>query len=300
MASRELAALLPKLRGNPFDLKASPAVLRDGLDQMADLFPIVDGPAPEIVTLGGVAAEHMRFGADGPAILFIHGGGFVIGSPRSHRHLAARLAEEVGGEIYVLDYRLAPEAPCPAALVDVVAAYEALVSAHPPHGVTLVGDSAGGGLVFSAAVAIRDRGLPPPNALVAISPWVNLGTGNPSYERLAQADPMLSRAVTDYFSSRYLAGRPADDPAASPLFAELLGLPPTLIQVGDRECFLGDAVDIHQRLIEARVDTELRVWKKMFHVWHLYWPMLPEGREAIAEAAAFIRAHARQTVKASA
>lgn len=291
MASRELAALLPKLRANPFDLNASPSALRSGLDQFAHLFPVPGGLAPEPATLGGVPAERLGTGADGPVILFIHGGGFVIGSPQSHRHLVARLAEEVHGEAYALDYRLAPEASCPAALDDVVAAYAALATAHA-RPVVLVGDSAGGGLVFSAAVAIRERGLPPPAALVAISPWVNLGADNPSYDWLAALDPMLSRAVTQYFSTRYLAGRPSDDPVASPLFADLRGLPPVLIQVGDRECFLGDAVDIHQRLIAAQVDTELRVWKEMFHVWHLYWPILPEGRDAIVEAAAFIRAHA--------
>ena len=293
MPSAELDAILKGARAAPFDPSVAESILRERMDRMSDLFPTPAEVAVTEVVLGGVAAERLVGGADGPIVLYLHGGGYVMGSPRSHRHLAAKLAAVISGEAFSLDYRMGPEAPFPAALDDAVAAYRELSGTSVPRDIFLVGDSAGGGLVFAAAIAIRDAGLPPPAGLVAISPWVNLGTENSSYDLLARADPMLSRMVCDYFSSRYLSGHPARDPAASPLFAKLEGLPRTLIQVGDRECFFGDAVLMHQSLIAAGVDTELRVWKEMFHVWHLYWPALAQGRDAIAEVATFMALRAR-------
>lgn len=290
MASRELEALLPRLRAQPMDFNAGPASLRNSLDRMAEVFRMEDPPARSEVNLGGVRAERHTARAHGPHVLFVHGGGFVIGSPRSHRHLAARLAHEIGGIVDAIEYRLAPEAPFPAALEDVLKAYRAL-AAEVPAPPALAGDSAGGGLALSAAVALGGEPQAPA-AIVAISPWVNLACDNESYDWLAPGDPLLSREVTTYFATHYLAGAPRSDPRASPLFADLRGLPPVLIQVGDRECFLGDAVSLHQRLIAAGVDSELKIWKEMFHVWHLYWPILPEGQAALAEAGAFIRAHA--------
>lgn len=281
---------MARARATPFDASIPESERRAKIDGLSTLF----APPPEVavsqVMLAGVPAEHLIAAKGGPIVLFLHGGGYVMGSPKSHRHLAAKLAEGIVGEVFALDYRLAPEAPFPAALDDVLAAYDALATQSPERGIVLVGDSAGGGLVFAAAVAIRARGLATPAALVGISPWVNLGVENPSFDRLSAVDPMLSRAECDYFSSRYLNGQSPMTPGASPLFAALTGLPRTLIQVGDRECFFGDATLMHQALIAVGVDTELRVWKEMFHVWHLYWPMLTEGREAIAEISAFIRA----------
>ncbi len=293
MASAELDAILSAAGAAPFDPTAPVSVLRERMDRMSELFPAPAEVAVAEVALGGVPAERLVGGADGPIVLYFHGGGYVMGSPRSHRHLTAKLAADISGEVFSLDYRMGPEAPFPAAVEDAVAAYRELAKTSPRRDIFLAGDSAGGGLVFAAAIAIRDAGLPPPAGLVAISPWVNLGTENASYDQLAKADPMLSRVVCDYFSSRYLGGGSASDPAASPLFAKLEGLPRTLIQVGDRECFFGDAVLMHQALIAAGVDTELRVWKEMFHVWHLYWPVLAQGRDAVAEIAAFIDGRAR-------
>ena len=288
MSSPELDAILAQARATPFDPFAPETRKREQMDRLSDLFPAPPGVAVSAVTLGGVPGERLVGAEGGPLVLYFHGGGYVMGSSRSHRHLAARLAADTSGEVYVPDYRLAPEVPCPGALDDALAAYRALSALTPDRPVVRAGDSAGGGLVFAAAVAIRDEGLPAPAALVGISPWVNLGTESESYDRLSTADPMLSRTVCDYFSSRYLDGRSPRDPEASPLFADLRGLPRTLIQVGDRECFFGDAALMHQALIAAGVDTELRVWKAMFHVWHLYWPVLPEGRDALTEVAAFI------------
>ena len=288
MPSPELDAIMAQARAAPFDPSVPEKKKREQIDRFGDLFPVPSEVTVNAVTLGGVPGERLIGVDGGPLVLFLHGGGYVMGSPKSHRHLAARLAADILGEVYVLDYRLAPEIPFPGALNDSLAAYRALSAQSHGRAIVLVGDSAGGGLAFATAVAIRDQGLSTPAALIGISPWVNLGTESESYDKLSSADPILSRAVCDYCSSRYLDGAPPKDPMTSPLFADLKGLPRTLIQVGDRECFFGDAVLMHQALIAAGVDTELRVWKEMFHVWHLYWPVLAPGRDALAEIATFI------------
>ncbi len=291
MPPTELDNVLAMLRASPIDLKAPQADLRAAIDRMGEVFPVPEGVTVAPVTLAGIAAEHIVAKAGGPLVLYLHGGGYVIGSPKSHRHLVCQLAHSMAGEAYSLDYRMAPEAPFPAAVDDAVDAYQALIAAHPGRGIVIAGDSAGGGLAFAAALGAAARGLPRPAAVVGLSPWVNLGTDNESYDALERVDPMLSRAAIDYFSSHYLAGNPASDPAASPLFADLKGLPPVLIQIGDSECFLGDAVKMHHALVTAGVHSELSVWKQMFHVWHAYWPMLRQGREAIDEIADFVARH---------
>lgn len=291
MLDPELETVLAMLKANPMDLDASPQTLRAGIDRMGDAFAVPGGVTVTSATLAGVAGEHVVAKAGGPLVLYLHGGGYVIGSPKSHRHLVARLAQAVAGEAWVPDYRMAPEAPFPAAVDDAIAVYAALVAARPGRGVVIAGDSAGGGLAFAVAVGAIARGLDKPAAVIGISPWVNLGAENASYDALERVDPMLSRAAIGYFADRYLAGTSARDPRASPLFADLSGLPPVLIQAGDRECFLGDAVLMHQALIAAGVHSELAIWKEMFHVWHAYWPILRAGRDAIDEIADFIARH---------
>jgi len=288
VSDSELRQVLALFAQAPFDLSAGEAALRAGIDGMGDAFAVPEGVAVETSPLGGVPAEKLTFDAAGPVLLYLHGGGYVIGSPKSHRHLAGLLAREIGGTVHTPDYRMAPEAPFPAAVEDAVAAYRALLDTVPASRIAVAGDSAGGGLTFALALALRDAGLPLPACLVGISPWVELGTANESYDKLAGVDPLLSREVCDYFSSRYLAGERAAHPLASPLRADLAGLPPILIQIGDREVFFGDAVSMHQSLIAAGVEARFVVWNGMFHVWHLYWPMLEEGRRAVGEIAGFV------------
>ena len=288
MASAELERLRMQLTAVPFDAAQSLTDARAGIDALGDSYAVPDGVKIESTELGGTPAERLTFDDNGPVVLYLHGGGYVIGSPKSHRHVTGLLAQLIKGVVIALDYRLAPEAPFPAALDDALRAFRELVGLFPPKRCAVVGDSAGGGLTFSTLVAAHESGLAMPACAVGISPWVNLTTDSASYDRLAAHDPVLSREVVEYFAPRYAGNRNRNDPRLSPLFAKLDGLPPTLIQIGDRECFLGDAVGMHEALIAAGVDTEIAIWKEMFHVWHLHWPVLREGRDAVSEAAAFI------------
>ncbi|MFC0282507.1 alpha/beta hydrolase [Camelimonas abortus] len=288
MASDRLRALIDHFRTRPLNLADGEHVNRPKYDRFAGLFAPAAGVAIGAAELGGVPAERHVAG-DGPCVLYLHGGGYTLGSPVSHRHLVSRLAAELGGEVWAIHYRLAPEAPFPAAVEDAAAAWEALTRGRPEGSVAIMGDSAGGGLAFATAIVARDRGLAAPSALAAASPWVDMTASSSSYEFLAGVDPIIQRADIVWHARRYLGDADPLNGLASPLFARLDGLPPTLIQVGDREVLFGDAVRMHQRLIAAGVDSELAVWKEMFHVWHFYWPQLEEGAAAIVHAADFIR-----------
>lgn len=290
MASEKLKALVEQFRRRPMDLADGEVVNRVKYDRFAELFPPAAGVTITPMTLGGVAAEKHAAG-DGPTVLYLHGGGYTMGSIRSHRHLVSKLAAELKGVVYAIDYRLAPEAPFPAAVDDAVAAWRELHEDQPGRAISVMGDSAGGGLSFALALAARDQNLPAPRAIVAVSPWVDMTASSSSYEFLAGVDPVVTRQDIVWHSGRYLAGADLLTGLASPMFANLKGLSPTLIQVGDHEVLFGDSVRMHQRLIAAGVDTELSLWKEMFHVWHFYWPQLEEGAQAITAAAGFIQRH---------
>jgi len=226
-------------------------------------------------------------------VLYLHGGGYVIGSPRSHRHLAAAIASAGQATGLLLDYRLAPEHPFPAAVEDATAAYRWLLEQGiAPGHVVIGGDSAGGGLTVATLVALRDAGVPRPAAGVCISPWTDLTFGGASYRTRAQSDPIVSRPGIDGMAQAYLGATPPRTPLASPLFADLRGLPPLLIQVGSDEVLLDDATELADRAKAAGVDTTLEVWDRMIHVWHWFLPMLDEAQAAIDGIGRFVRVRA--------
>lgn len=289
MSTQQLDRLKAQFRKYPFNPAVTEAELRALADRMAEVFPVPQGVSVTASDLGGVPAERLCASPDGPVTLYFHGGGYVTGSPRSHRHLGGLLAAETGGTVWMLDYRLAPEHPFPAATDDALAAYSVLSEGQA---VALAGDSAGGGLALVTAIRARDAGLRRPACVVGISPWVNALTDSASYDLLAAVDPNLSRDISDWHATRYIGDADPRDPLISPVRADLAGLPPVLIQVGDNEVFFGDAAHMHQRLVAAGVAARFRAWDGMFHVWHIYWPRLDEGRAGVVEAAEFIRAHA--------
>jgi phosphinothricin tripeptide acetyl hydrolase len=229
----------------------------------------------------------------GRVVLYLHGGGYVIGSPRSHRHLAAAIATAGQASALLLDYRLAPEHPYPAAVDDATAAYRWLLDQGiAPGRIVIAGDSAGGGLTVATLLALRDAGLPLPAGGACISPWVDLTFSGASYRTRAAADPIVTRPGIDEMARAYLGATAARAPLASPLFGDLRGLPPLLIHVGSDEVLLDDAVQLADRAKTAGVDATLEVWDRMIHVWHWFLPMLDEAQSAVDGIGRFVQARA--------
>ena len=224
------------------------------------------------------------------AILYLHGGGYCVGSAQSHRGLVAQLAAAAGVQAFALDYRLGPEHHAPAAIEDVLAALDALAGQGlPASKVVIAGDSAGAGLALATALRLRDAGKPMPAALYLISPWADLTHSGRSHKFRAAADPMLTTEGLAAYAAAYLG--PNGDVAgqdASPMLADLSGLPPTLIQVGADEILLSDSETLQARAEAAGVMAALEVWPGMIHVWHAFYPMLSAAREAIADAGSWI------------
>ena len=258
---------------------------------------MIEAQAPAGVTCtpvdaGGVSAEwSVADGADqDKVILYVHGGGYVMGSAGSHRDMTGRLSQAAGSRVLSLNYRLAPEHPFPAPVDDAGAAYRWLLGQGiQASNIAIAGDSAGGGLAFAALIAIRDAGEPVPAAGIGISPWVDMeGTGESMTTRAA-VDPVVQKEGLLGMAKIYLGGADPKNPLAAPLHANLAGLPPLLIQVGDAETLLNDATRITERARKADVDVTLKVWDEMPHVWHLFAPILPEGQQAIEEIGAFFK-----------
>jgi epsilon-lactone hydrolase len=224
------------------------------------------------------------------AILYLHGGGYVIGSLDSHRHVAAEAGRAAGTRTLAIDYRLAPEHPFPAAVDDTVAAYRFLLkSGIAADRIAVAGDSAGGGLVVGALLAIRDAGLPLPACGWCISPWVDMEALGASFVDRAATDPTVQKATIALMAERYLGGADPRSVYAAPIYGNLRGLPPLLIQVGAAETLLDDSLRLARVAGMADVIVDLQIWPEMVHVWHLYHPMLAAGRRAIASGGSFIR-----------
>ena len=246
----------------------------------------------EPVELGGVRAEWTTSpGADPTRILlFLHGGGYISGSISSHRHMVAEAGREAAARTLALDYRLAPEHPFPAPLEDAVAAYRSLLDqGHAPARIALAGESAGGGLAVATLVRLRDEGTPLPACVWCSSPWVDLENTGTTMTTKAAVDPLISKPYLNELASLYLQGASPRAPLASPMRADLRGLPPMLIQVGSAETLLDDALRLAGVAAAADVRVSLQVWPEMIHAWHLFYQQLAAGRRALAEVGAFVR-----------
>jgi acetyl esterase/lipase len=203
--------------------------------------------------------------------------------------LAGYLAQGAHAKVLLIDYRLGPEHPFPAAVEDAAAAYHFLLQQGvAPSNITIAGDSAGGGLALAVLVLLRDAAEPLPATAVCLSPWVDLAGTGLSMETNREVDLMLSPELLARYASLYLNGREASEPLASPIYADLTGLPPTLIQVGSEEILLDDASRLAEKAQAAGVSVTLEVWPKMFHVWPALAMIIPEGGQAIARIAEFI------------
>jgi epsilon-lactone hydrolase len=294
MPSPEVAALIRELRAHPLleQLRTQPldvAGSRANFERFPEMFPLPSDVRVEKVSTLGVPAEWVAApgASDDRAILFFHGGGYVIGSAATHRELSARISRASGARVLVIDYRLGPEHPYPAAIEDAFTSYEWLLAGGiSAKRIALAGDSAGGGLVIATSAMIRDAGLDLPAAGVCLSPWIDLecGGAEPPVE-----DRLITREGLRELGRHYLGGRDPKTPLASPLHLDLRGLEPIYVQVGTAEVLLGDAHRLVANAKKAGVEITLDAWDGLFHVFQLY-PVLPEAAEAVEKIGAFVRA----------
>ncbi len=226
-----------------------------------------------------------------PAILYLHGGSFNSGSISSHRTLAGNVAFACKGRALLLDYRLAPEHPFPAALEDAAAAYAWLLEqGYAPHEIVVAGDSAGGTLTLALLIYLRDHHRPLPAAAVCLSPVTDLTFSGKSWAFNSKKDLMLDERKERQSVEIYLRGADPRAPLASPYFGDLRGLPALLIQIGSHELLLSDATRFVEKAMQAGVDATLEVWPQMQHEWQFAAKFLPEGKRAILKIGAFVEA----------
>jgi len=291
-----LRAELVRLGLRAFVKRDSPtiAAARASLGVAAALVPAPPaGTEVSKIDAFGVPADLIATPASRPDhhVLYLHGGGYVSGSPALYRNFTWRVAAAARARVLAVDYRLAPEHPFPAALEDAVAACRWLLAGGAdPRRTAVMGDSAGGGLALALLLRLRDGGLERPAAAVVLSPWTDLALTGASLARNARRDPMLTLANTARFAASYLAGADPRNPYASPLYGDPAGLPPTLIHAGSDEILSDDAVRMAENMQRAGCRVELQVWPRVPHVWHLFAPVLPEANAALGRIAVFIDA----------
>ena len=294
MPSEQHEQIAKLLRDRPIaDGLADIETARKGMEQMTAMTPLPEGAVCEPVTADGVPCEWIRGASarDDGTFLYLHGGGYSLGSIATHRALVARLSEASGLRALSVDYRLAPEHPFPAGLEDAKTAYRWLLAQGvDPARLVIGGDSAGGGLTIATLVALRDEGARLPAASVCLSPWTDLeGTGE-SARTKADADPMIDAQGLAQMGRLYV-GEDGDlrHPLAAPLYADLAGLPPLLVQVGTAEVLLDDSTRLAERGRAAGVDIELEAFDDLMHVFQAFAPIVPEAVEAIDKIGAFVR-----------
>lgn len=261
------------------------------VEELAALLPAPDGVAFETVNMDGVPAMLVtpETVIEDRVLFYMHGGGYVHGGVNAYRGLTGHYAKRLGARVYVPDYRQAPEFIFPTPIDDVFRAYKALFSlGHEPSSIALSGDSAGGALVVTIMRKARDAGVPLPVGGVAISPWADLTHSGASAKTRNDLDPVASVDILTPLARTFLGNTLATDPDVSPIFADLRGLSPRLILMGENEVMLSGGITLAERLAEQRVRTTLEVWPGMFHVWLLFAGFMPEADEALDSAVDFL------------
>ena len=224
------------------------------------------------------------------AILYFHGGCFIMGNAKSYRGIVGNFANHVGYKTLLFNYRLAPEFPAPAAVIDSVAIYQwMLEQGYHPEDIVFAGDSAGGGIEIGTLIKLRDDGVPLPAACVAFSPSLDMTMTGESHKTRAKADPCTPKGACETCYDYYLGNGDPMDPYASPLFGDLTGLPPIMIQVGNDEVMRDDSTLFGEKADSCGVEVHVRVWKGMFHCFPLLAPMFEEATEAMKQVSKFIR-----------
>ena len=276
------------------DLEAYGLAARETLERLISRFPPPRGTDVRDVDAGVPATwvQDRRLGTTQRAVLHLHGGGYFMGSPRTHRNLAAAMSRASGAPVLLPEYRLMPEHTHPAALEDALTAYRWITGVHgvAPDRLAVTGDSAGGGLAVALLVTLRDAGEPLPACYAGMSPWTDLAGTGPSMDLLDEVDPWLPAALARRAATVYAGSAALDDPQVSPLYADLRGLPPMLVQVGGDEIVLDDARRLVERARAAGVDASVGVFPGLWHVFQAF-PGFPESAAAVREIGAFARRH---------
>jgi monoterpene epsilon-lactone hydrolase len=300
MSAEQRDAVEHLLREAPLDLEGDLEKQRPVLIEMMSAVPLPPDVRTQETTFGGVPAVSIEIDGveSGDVVLYLHGGAYVLGTALAAAGLASDLARRVGARAVSVDYRLAPEHPHPAALVDAVAAYRGLLeSGVDADRICMAGESAGAGLALATLVAVKDQGLPLPLCGVLMSPWADLTLSGPSITGKADVDPALTAQGLRLRAADYAGdANPAED-LISPLFADLTGLPPLLVQAGSHEILLDDATRLAVRAAGADVAVTLDVTPGVPHVFQGFAVMLDEARAALDRAGAFVRSHLASAVR---
>ncbi len=267
--------------------------IRAALDQLAAIAPLPKDAKLENIDVDGIPAAWVSTPevAKDKAILYLHGGAYIGGSITSHKDLAQRISRVSKAKLLLLDYRLAPEHPFPAALEDSTRAYSWLVDTegYLPQNIIIAGDSAGGGLTVATLVKLRDDGMALPAAAVCLSPWTDLALTGDSMKEKVHEDPFVTPDDLKSSASMYLGKTDPKNPYASPLYANLKDLPPLCIQVGTAELLLDDAIRLATRAKEDGVEVQLDIWEDMIHVFQAFAVLAPESQEGIEKIGEFIK-----------
>jgi acetyl esterase/lipase len=294
MSRQQRDALDGLLRDGPLDIGGDVAEQRAVFHEMVASIPLAADVSTTPGKVGGVPVVTVETPGHDPsvAVLYFHGGAYALGSAADGAGLAADVGRGVGARVVSADYRLAPENRFPAAVDDAVAAYRGLLDqGMPGERIAFVGESAGGGLAVAALVAARDAGLPQPASAAVFSPWADLTVSGASTVSKAAVDPALTPAGLRTRAGDYLNGADPAAPLASPVFADLTGLAPLLIQVGSHEILLDDALGLAARAAADDVRVDLQVWPGVPHVFQSFAALLDEAGAALRWAAAFTRSH---------
>jgi len=292
MPSIEFQEIVKLIRENPTPKGLSIVERREAEDGMAAQFPLPPTIYHEEITAVSIPALLLAAKEvdDGRVILYLHGGGYCLGSILTHRDFAQRLSTACGARVLLIDYRRAPEHPFPAALEDALTAYRWLLAEGvDPSRMSIIGDSAGGGLAVATLLALRDAGERLPETAVLLSPWLDLALTGESLVTKEAEDIVLTTAQLQEFSELYVGNSDAQNPLISPLFADLVGLPPILIQVGSAEILLDDAIRFAPKAKAANIEVVLDIWGEMIHVWQGFAGIMPEAKQAIMKIGAFVR-----------
>ena len=294
MSEQQQVELDATLRQASIDFRGEVTALRSGFEELMQRIPVPDDVRKVDLSIGGVEAIGVTIeGVESEnTILYFHGGVYVIGSANASLPLVADLARRTGATVISVDYRLAPEYPYPSAVEDAKAVYEGLISQGTDPGSTAFsGESAGGGLVMAALLALRNAEMPMPSSAFVMSPWVDLTVSGGTIIDKQEADPILTGEGLRWGASNYVAGTNPSDPSISPVFADLTGLPPLLIQAGSHEILLSDAVRLADRAATSDVAVTLEVEPGVPHVFQAYAAVLDEGDAALRRAAIFLKNH---------